>query len=249
MNSEHQTEEGRGIKKRHVVPCFSGVLVEDRQCRKRAKTAKQPSKGSSRRSTKTDLLMSVFAKSRQRNSYINTAAAGHSVSAQPPFCNTSFSGSHRSVRTFGNIAEAESESDSGSLATSVSTGNLAMSSDDERMVRGRRSKKQKREKRKVAALWCSPRYVVIHNYGKLFMSRYFWPACWTSKKCVLLVRLYIYHSLWHYLVLVVVMKPILTATVMYHASSWYHAFGSLFTHWFAHWSSSFSSKVVDVILD
>ena len=152
VNSEHQTEKGRGIKRRHVVPCFSGVLVEDRQCRKRAKTAKQPSKGSSRRSTKTDLLMSVFAKSRQRNSYINTAAAGHSVSAQPPFCNTSFSGSHRSVRTFGNIAEAESESDSGSRATSVSTGNLALSSDDERIVRGRRSKKQKREKRKMAAL-------------------------------------------------------------------------------------------------
>lgn len=153
VNSEHKTEEDRSIKRRHVVPCFAGVLVEDRQCRKRAKTAKQPSKGSSRRSTKTDLLMSVFAKSRQRNSYINTAAAaGHSVSAQPPFCNTSFSGSHRSVRTFGNIAEAESESDSGSLATSVSTGNLAMSSDDESMVRGRRSKKQKREKRKMAAL-------------------------------------------------------------------------------------------------
>jgi hypothetical protein len=152
VNSEHRTEEGRGIKKRRVVPCLSGVLVEDRQCRKRAKTAKQPSKGSSRRSTKTDLLMSVFAKSRQRNSYINAAAAGHSVSAQPPFCNTSFSGSHRSVGTFGNIAEAESESDSGSLATSVSTGNLAASSDDERMVRARRSKKQKREKRKMAAL-------------------------------------------------------------------------------------------------
>lgn len=152
VNSEHQIEEERGIKRRHVVPCLSGVLVEDRQCVKRGRAEKQLSKGSSRRSTKTDLLMSVFAKSRQRNSYINAAAAGHQISVEPPLSNTSFSGSYRSVRTFGNIAEAESESDSGSLATSVSTGNLAVSSDDERIVRGRKSRKQKREKRKMAAL-------------------------------------------------------------------------------------------------
>jgi len=154
VESEQRSEEGKGIKRRRVMPCLSGVLVEDRQCGKRAKTVKHPSKGGSKRSTKTDLLMSVFAKSRQRNISNNTVVTGHSVPAKTPFCSTSLLGPYRSVGTYDSIAGAESESDSGSLATSGSTGNLAMSSDDERMARGTKSqsRKQKRGQRKTAAL-------------------------------------------------------------------------------------------------
>jgi hypothetical protein len=154
VNLDHRSVEGRGTKKRHAMPCLSGVLVEDRQCGKRSKKAKQPSRSGSKLSTKTHLLMSVFAKSRQRNSSINSVATGRSVPAKTPFCSTSLSGPYRSVGPFGSTAGAESESDSGSLATSVPAGNLAMSSDDERMARGvkSQSRNQKKGKRKTTAL-------------------------------------------------------------------------------------------------
>jgi hypothetical protein len=58
------------------------------------------------------------------------------------------------VGPFGSTAGAESESDSGSLATSVSAGNFAISSDDERMTRETKSqsRNQKKGKQKTAAL-------------------------------------------------------------------------------------------------
>lgn len=153
VNLEHRSEEGRGSKRRHVMPCLSGVLVEDRQHGKRSKKAK-PSRSGSKRSTKTELLMSVFAKSRQRNNSINTLAATHSVPAKTPFCSTSLSEPYRSVGPFGSIAGAESESDSASLATSVSAGNFAISSDDERMAKETKSqsRNQKKGKQKATAL-------------------------------------------------------------------------------------------------
>ncbi|PNF32557.1 hypothetical protein B7P43_G00341 [Cryptotermes secundus] len=154
LNLEHRSEEGRGSKRRHMMPCLSGVLVEDRQRGKRSKKAKPPRNGS-KRSTKTELLMSVFAKSRQRNNSVNnTVAATHSVPAKTPFCSASLSEPYRSVGPFGSIAGAESESDSGSLATSVSAGNLAISSDDERIARQTKSqpRNQKKSKQKPTAL-------------------------------------------------------------------------------------------------
>ncbi|XP_069700408.1 uncharacterized protein [Periplaneta americana] len=152
-NTEQRSEAGRGVKRRRVVPCLSGVLVEDRQCEKRAKTVKQPSKGGSKRSTKTDLLMSVFAKSRQRNNSNNGATPARSVPSKVPFCSSSESRSYRNTGAYDSAPGVESESDSGSLATSGSAGN-PVSSDDERMARGRKSqsKKQKRGQQKSAAL-------------------------------------------------------------------------------------------------
>lgn len=153
VNSKQQCEESGSIKRRHVVPCLSGVLVEDRQCEKRAKTARKPSKSGSKRATKTDLLMSVFAKSRQRNSSVNSVATGCSVPAKSPFCSTLL-GPYRSVETVGSRAGAMTRSDSVSSATSGSAGNFGMSSDDEGMERGTKSqsKKEKGGQQKVAAL-------------------------------------------------------------------------------------------------
>jgi hypothetical protein len=155
INSEQRCEEGRSMKRRHMVPCLSGVLVEDRQCGKRAKTARKPSKGGSKRATKTDLLMSVFAKSRQRINSINSVATGRSVPAKSPFCNTLL-GSYRSVGTLGNIAGAVNKSDDleCSMTSGGSAGNFATSSDDERMASGTKSqsKKQKRDQQKMTTL-------------------------------------------------------------------------------------------------
>jgi hypothetical protein len=154
VNLEHRSKGGRGSMRRHIMPCLSGVLVEDRQRGRHSKRAKQPSRSGSKRSTKTELLMSVFAKSRQRNNSINTAATAQSVPGKTSFCSTSFSGPCRSVGPFGSTAGAESESDSGSLATSVSAGNFAVSSDDERMTRETKSqsRNQKKGKQKTVAL-------------------------------------------------------------------------------------------------
>jgi hypothetical protein len=155
VNLDHRSDEGRGsMKRRHVIPCLSGVLVEDRQCGKHSKKVKQPSRNGSKRSTKTELLMSVFAKSRQRNISINTAAAAHSVPAKTAFCSSSFSGQFRSVEPFVSTAEAESESDSGSFATSISTGNVTVSSDDERLTKEMKSqsRNQKKGRPKITAL-------------------------------------------------------------------------------------------------
>ncbi|KAJ9592589.1 hypothetical protein L9F63_015727, partial [Diploptera punctata] len=87
---ETRKEEGRGVKRRHTVP--SGVKVEDRQRGKKTKS-KQPSRGNQKRTTKTDLLMSVFAKSRQRTAGVPL-----------------FSSSYKNY---------ESESDSSSLAANL----------------------------------------------------------------------------------------------------------------------------------
>jgi hypothetical protein len=154
VNVEHRSEESRGFMRRHIMPCLSGVLVEDRQRGRHSKKAKQPSRSGSKRSTKTELLMSVFAKSRQRNSSVNTVASAQSVPGKTPFCSTSFSGPYRSVGPFGSTAGAESESDSGSLATSISAGNFAISSDDERMARDTKSqsRNQKKGRQKSTAL-------------------------------------------------------------------------------------------------
>lgn len=103
-SAELKRKEDRGIKRRHSVP--SGVLVEDRQHSKKTKT-KQPSRGSPKRSTKTDLLMSVFAKSRQRSNIT-------SATRPAPLFN-------RSYKTY------ESESDS----SSINMGNVGASSEDE----------------------------------------------------------------------------------------------------------------------
>ncbi|XP_021934548.1 uncharacterized protein LOC110837065 isoform X3 [Zootermopsis nevadensis] len=152
IDLEQRYEEGRGVK-RHHVPCLSGVLVEDRQCGKRGKTARKPSKGSSKRATKTDLLMSVFAKSRQRNNCINSVAAGRSVPAKSQLCGT-FSGPYRSAGTTGSVAGTVNKSDSGCSATSAPARRFATSSDDERVASGTKSesKKPKRGQEKMTAL-------------------------------------------------------------------------------------------------
>lgn len=152
IDLEQRYEEGRGVK-RHHVPCLSGVLVEDRQCGKRGKTARKPSKGSSKRATKTDLLMSVFAKSRQRNNCINSVAAGRSVPAKSQLCGT-FSGPYRSAGTTGSVAGTVNKSDSGCSVTSAPARRFATSSDDERVASGTKSesKKPKRGQEKMTAL-------------------------------------------------------------------------------------------------
>jgi hypothetical protein len=153
VNSDQQCEEGRGIKRPLIMPCLSGVLVEDRQCGKQVKTARKPSKCGSKRATKTDLLRFVFAKSRQRINSINSVATGRSLPAKSPFCSTLL-GPYRTMGTLSSIAGAVNKSDSGCSVTSGSADNFAVSSDDERMASGTKSqsKKQKRSQQKMAAL-------------------------------------------------------------------------------------------------